>query len=27
MWLVIVDDQGSRLGDRIAGTTVVERIH
>jgi uncharacterized RDD family membrane protein YckC len=27
LWLVIVDDRGERLGDRISGTTVVERIH
>ncbi|MDF1535500.1 MAG: RDD family protein [bacterium] len=27
LWLVIVDDHGNRLGDRIAGTTVVERVH
>ncbi len=26
-WLVIADDRGSRLGDRIAGTTVVELEH
>ena len=26
LWLVVVDDFGSRLGDRIAGTVVVERI-
>ena len=27
LWLVAVDDHGSRLGDRIAGTTVLERVH
>jgi uncharacterized RDD family membrane protein YckC len=27
LWLVLVDDKGERLGDRIAGTTVLERIH
>ena len=27
LWLVIVDDRGERLGDRISGTFVVERIH
>lgn len=27
LWLVIVDDHGERLGDRIAGTKVMERIH
>lgn len=27
LWLVIVDDKGERLGDRIAGTTVMERVH
>ncbi len=27
LWLVIVDDKGERLGDRISGTIVVERIH
>ena len=27
LWLVIADHNGSRLGDRIAGTTVVELIH
>ena len=27
LWLVIVDENGERLGDRVAGTTVVERIH
>lgn len=27
LWLVIADHNGSRLGDRIAGTTVVELVH
>lgn len=27
LWLVIVDENGERLGDRVAGTTVVERVH
>ena len=27
LWLVLVDDHGERLGDRIAGTKVMERIH
>ena len=27
LWLVIADHNGSRLGDRIAGTTVIELIH
>ena len=27
LWLVIADHSGSRLGDRIAGTTVVELVH
>jgi len=26
LWLVVIDDQGERLGDRISGTLVVERI-
>ena len=26
LWLVVVDDKGERLGDRISGTLVVERI-
>ncbi|UCG37876.1 MAG: RDD family protein [bacterium] len=26
LWLVVVDEKGERLGDRIAGTTVVERV-
>jgi uncharacterized RDD family membrane protein YckC len=27
LWLVIADHNGSRLGDRIAGTTVIELVH
>ena len=27
LWLIIADHNGSRLGDRIAGTTVVELVH
>lgn len=27
LWLVVADHEGSRLGDRIAGTTVVELDH
>jgi uncharacterized RDD family membrane protein YckC len=27
LWLVIADHHGLRLGDRIAGTTVVELVH
>lgn len=27
LWLVIVDDMGERLGDRISGTIVAEREH
>lgn len=27
LWLVVVDDKGERLGDRISGTRVLERIH
>lgn len=27
LWLVIADQNGSRLGDRIAGTTVIELGH
>jgi len=27
LWLVIVDDKGERLGDRISGTSVVERFY
>lgn len=27
LWLIIADHNGSRLGDRIAGTTVIELVH
>ena len=27
LWLVVADHNGSRLGDRIAGTTVIELVH
>ena len=27
LWLVIADHNGSRMGDRIAGTTVIELVH
>jgi len=27
LWLVIADHNGSRLGDRIAGTTVIELVY
>ncbi len=27
LWLVIADHNGSRLGDRIAGTAVIELVH
>ena len=27
LWLIIADHNGSRLGDRIAGTMVVELVH